>query len=89
MRTQPLPQWNNFLRHYDELKWLYLELYQNWEDIFQSLCRSMYGFYEGRNASLKSIDFERLENPERFFQFHKPELVEFILPSDFLVLPFF
>ncbi len=53
-----------FLRHYEELKWLYLELYQNREDMLQSLCRSMYGFYEGRNASLKSIDCERLENPE-------------------------
>ena len=53
-----------FLKHYDELKWLYLELYQNREDMFRSLCRSMYGFYEGRNVSLKSIDCERLENPE-------------------------
>lgn len=46
-------------RHYDELKWLYLELYPGKEQHFEDLCRNMEGFYRERKEALKKLDRER------------------------------
>lgn len=52
-----------FLRHYDELKWLYCELYPGRVDKFEDLCDSMYQYYKERKADLKIIDRKREQNP--------------------------
>ena len=33
-----------FERHFDELKWLYTEVYQN-DEMFEELCEQIYTFY--------------------------------------------
>ncbi|MGN1266442.1 MAG: alpha-amylase family glycosyl hydrolase, partial [Dorea sp.] len=49
-------------KHFDELKWLYMELYEN-EFMFEELCDSLKDFYEERNDDLRALDREREENP--------------------------
>ena len=44
-----------FERHHDELRWLYMELYDN-GSMFAELCDHMERFYEERNGELKSSD---------------------------------
>lgn len=44
--------------HHDELRWLYMELYDN-GSMFAELCESMRQFYLDRNKALKSRDQER------------------------------
>ncbi|NBI98627.1 amylosucrase [Lachnospiraceae bacterium] len=51
-----------FNRHFDELKWLYTELYGN-DSMFAELCDNLYRFYEERNQDLKALDLRREENP--------------------------
>ncbi len=51
-----------FERHFDELKWLYIELYEN-DSMFAELCDNLYRFYEERNQDLKKIDGEREADP--------------------------
>ena len=55
---------DRFLKHYDELKWLYCELYENRMDAFETLCGTMYRYYRERKKDLKRIDGERLERPD-------------------------
>ena len=47
-----------FGRHVDELRWLYMELYDN-GSMFAELCDHMECFYAERNEELKSADLER------------------------------
>ena len=54
-----------FDRHIDELKWLYMEVYQN-EWMFDELCKEMYRFYRERKDSLKKMDRAREEKPDWF-----------------------
>lgn len=54
---------DRFLKHYDELKWLYCELYQNNMTAFEKLCYSMYDYYNKRKIELKNIDRKREKNP--------------------------
>ncbi len=49
-------------RHMDELKWLYMELYDNQEH-FDELLKNMEEFYEARKASLKKLDKAREQEP--------------------------
>ena len=51
----------------DELKWLYMELYQN-DWMFDELCGQMHRFYLERRESLKEMDRRREKNPEWFKQ---------------------
>ncbi len=51
-----------FERHFDELKWLYIELYEN-DSMFAELCDNLYRFYKERNKELKKLDKEREEDP--------------------------
>ena len=53
-----------FDRYYDELKWLYCELYQNQDEALKQLCGQMYRFYTERKAALKTMDREREEDPQ-------------------------
>ena len=52
-----------FSHHFDELKWLYMELYDN-SSMFAELCDNLHRFYEERNRDLKTQDLEREKNPE-------------------------
>lgn len=54
---------NRFLKHYDELKWLYCEIYENQQDMFESLCVHMYEFYKDRKIALKKLDRQREKTP--------------------------
>lgn len=45
-------------KHHDELRWLYMELYQN-DDMFAELCSQMYEYYKWRNKKLKERDLRR------------------------------
>ena len=52
-----------FGKRYDELKWLYCEMYHNDMQAFDWLCDSMAAFYEARNEALKKSDRLREKNP--------------------------
>lgn len=51
-------------KHYDELKWLYCELYNNDMQAFDFLCDSLYDYYKDRKQSLKELDRKREQNPD-------------------------
>lgn len=56
-----------FERHLDELRWLYMELYEN-GSMFAELCDNLYRFYEERNDDLKAQDLEREAHPDWYKQ---------------------
>lgn len=47
-----------FQRHFDELKWLYTEVYGN-DSMFAELCDNLHRFYKERNKELKELDQKR------------------------------
>ena len=49
--------------HLDELRWLYMELYNN-SDMFAELCDKLYDFAGERPADLKQRDLDREADPE-------------------------
>lgn len=53
-----------FFRHYEELKWLYHEIYENQSEMFAALCTQMYQFYRVRKTPLKKIDRIRAKSPD-------------------------
>ncbi len=52
-------------RHHDELRWLYMELYDN-SDMFAELCDQMYTYAQQRDAQLVALDQEREKDPQWF-----------------------
>ena len=52
-------------RYHDELRWLYMELYQN-GDMFAELCERLHGFYSSRKARLRKRDESREKDPDWF-----------------------
>lgn len=52
-------------KHMDELKWLYMELYDN-QYLFDELCANLETIYKQRKPSLKKLDQQREENPGWF-----------------------
>ena len=50
-------------RRLDELRWLYMELYDN-GDMFAELCDNLYQFASDRPAALKKRDIQREADPE-------------------------
>ena len=50
-------------RHIEELRWLYMELYDN-ESMFAELCQNLYEFALNRPEALKKQDLEREADPE-------------------------
>ena len=50
-------------KHHDELRWLYMELYEN-DSMFAELCDQMYQFYMERNDELKKLDTNREKDKE-------------------------
>lgn len=53
-----------FNKHYDELKWLYYELYHGDEQGFDYLCKIINDYYEIRSDALKALDRERESSPD-------------------------
>lgn len=53
-----------FSKRYDELKWLYCEVYNNDMKAFSWLCNSLYEYYKRRKSSLKKLDREKEKNPD-------------------------
>ena len=56
-----------FQKHYDELKWLFCELYQDRDDVMtylNDLTSSMEAFYNSRNSALKASDQTREADPD-------------------------
>lgn len=51
-------------KHYDELKWLYCELYHNNQEMFEQLCGQMEYWYHNRKKEWKALDRKREKNPE-------------------------
>ncbi len=54
-------------RHHDELRWLYMELYDN-SSMFAELCDNLHGFYDERNGELKKRDLEREKHTDWYQQ---------------------
>lgn len=51
-------------RNYDEMKWLYCELYHNDENAFDYFCTMLYDYYSQRNYNLKKLDRARMQDPD-------------------------
>ena len=51
--------------HHDELRWLYMELYNN-GDMFAELCEQMHGFAMERDPQFRRLDEKREKNPDWF-----------------------
>lgn len=54
---------NRLEKHFDELKWLYCELYQGRQDMFEQLCQQMETWYAKRDDRWKKLDRKREKNP--------------------------
>ncbi len=52
-------------KHHDELRWLYMELYDN-GDMFAELCEKMYEFALNRDKDLTELDHDREQDPDWF-----------------------
>ena len=65
-------------RHYDELRWLYMELYQN-GDMFAELCSQMYEYYNCRSKKLKERDLKREKEPDWY---HGKDMLGMMLYTD-------
>lgn len=53
-----------FEKHYDELKWLYCEVYNNDMNAFSWLCNSLYSYYSERSNDLKNLDRDKEKRPD-------------------------
>ncbi len=81
---KPSPKWDKeftlrFKKHFDELKWLYCEVYNNDIQAFAYLCGSLYEYYQKRDPSLKRLDREREKTP---FWYSTNDLVGMMLYVD-------
>ncbi len=56
---------NRMARHEAELRWLYMELYDN-GDMYGELCGQLYEYYRARATKLKNRDKKREQDPEWF-----------------------
>ncbi len=56
-------------KHHDELRWLYMELYEN-DSMFAELCSKMYDFFAERKKDLKDLDEKREADPDWYKQNH-------------------
>ena len=52
------------MKHYDEMKWLYGELYHNDEQAFDYFCSMLHEYYQARSEELKAWDKKREHNAD-------------------------
>ena len=62
------PEWDSVFQkrmeaHYDEMKWLYGELYHDDSKAFSYFCTTLYEYYQNRSAELRAWDQKRLDTP--------------------------
>ena len=63
MRRKVIAEFESRLqKHHDELRWLYMELYNNGSMFFE-LIENLRKFYEARSAGLKAIDRKKEADP--------------------------
>ena len=55
---------DRYLRHEEELKWLYLELYQSDKKAYDYFVSMLYRMWEERGEALKKIDRKREKDPD-------------------------
>ena len=65
-------------KHHDELRWLYMELYQN-DDMFAELCSQMFEYYKERSKKLKERDLRRERETDWY---HKKDMLGMMLYID-------
>lgn len=65
-------------KHHDELRWLYMELYQN-GDMFAELCSQMHEYYNCRSKKLKERDLKREKEPDWY---HGKDMLGMMLYTD-------
>ena len=65
-------------RHHDELRWIYMEHYQN-GDMFAELCSQMYEYYNCRSKKLKERDLKREKGPDWY---HGKDMLGMMLYTD-------
>ena len=65
-------------KHHDELRWLYMELYQN-DDMIAELCSQMYEYYNCRSKKLKERDVKREKEPDWY---HGKDMLGMMLYTD-------
>ena len=53
------------VKHQDELRWLYMELYGN-DAMYAELCEQMHDYYLKRSTELKKRDIKKEKNPDWF-----------------------
>lgn len=70
---------NRFDKYFDELKWLYFELYHGDGQGFDYLCSLIRSYYDSRDERLKALDREREENPDWY---HSNDIVGMMLYVD-------
>ena len=58
MKSEEKQYQERLKEHHDELRWLYMELYEN-DSMFAELLENMQRYYQERNAVLKQLDTER------------------------------
>ena len=68
-----------FKVRYDELKWLYYELYRGDDQGFAYLCQLIKQYYTERDSSLKALDREREKRPDWY---HGNDIVGMLLYVD-------
>ncbi len=66
-------------KHYDELKWLYCELYPGQEDLFHQLCGKLEYRFSERAAELKELDQKRISDPDWY---RRNDMVGMMLYTD-------
>lgn len=64
--------------YYDELKWLYTELYGQTE-YFKQLCDMAYQFYCQRKPALHELDEQRIQQPDWY---RKPDMIGMMMYAD-------
>lgn len=57
-----------WMRHKDELKWLYMELYSGQDQAYDNLLQRMEEYYEVRGDELKELDRRREKEPDWYKQ---------------------
>ena len=55
---------DRYIRHEDELRWLYMELYHSDEQAFDYFVSMLYRMWEGRSEVLKKIDRKKEKDPD-------------------------
>ncbi len=53
-----------FEKYFDELKWLYMELYPGQDEAFSGFCKNLKQYYEDRGEDQKHSDGERTADPD-------------------------